>query len=90
MSSGKYRARLGREGRFLVCNLASFPKPHPTCDPSRCPSREDFPLIETEDEAYLRRIKSKSRGVWGRTDACICMAESLSALSETITALLIG
>ncbi|XP_054103580.1 rho guanine nucleotide exchange factor 2 isoform X33 [Callithrix jacchus] len=23
----------------------------------RCPSREDFPLIETEDEAYLRRIK---------------------------------
>ncbi|CAM9274663.1 unnamed protein product [Rangifer tarandus platyrhynchus] len=22
-----------------------------------CPSREDFPLIETEDEAYLRRIK---------------------------------
>lgn len=25
----------------------------------RCPSREDFPLIETEDEAYLRRIKSK-------------------------------
>uniref|UniRef100_A0A480NQY6 Rho guanine nucleotide exchange factor 2 n=1 Tax=Sus scrofa TaxID=9823 RepID=A0A480NQY6_PIG len=25
-----------------------------------CPSREDFPLIETEDEAYLRRIKSKS------------------------------
>jgi hypothetical protein len=25
----------------------------------RCPSREDFPLIETEDKAYLRRIKSK-------------------------------
>ncbi|XP_016076959.1 PREDICTED: rho guanine nucleotide exchange factor 2 isoform X8 [Miniopterus natalensis] len=23
----------------------------------KCPSREDFPLIETEDEAYLRRIK---------------------------------
>ncbi|XP_053460571.1 rho guanine nucleotide exchange factor 2 isoform X4 [Nycticebus coucang] len=25
-----------------------------------CPSREDFPLIETEDEAYLRRIKMES------------------------------
>ncbi|XP_027726642.1 rho guanine nucleotide exchange factor 2 isoform X2 [Vombatus ursinus] len=24
-----------------------------------CPSREDFPLIETEDEAYLRRIKTE-------------------------------
>lgn len=24
-----------------------------------CPSREDFPLIETEDKAYLRRIKTK-------------------------------
>nr|XP_044994050.1 rho guanine nucleotide exchange factor 2 isoform X4 [Jaculus jaculus] len=26
-----------------------------------CPSREDFPLIETEDEAYLRRIKMELR-----------------------------
>lgn len=26
---------------------------------SICPSREDFPLIETEDEAYLRRIKTE-------------------------------
>ncbi|XP_030159138.1 rho guanine nucleotide exchange factor 2 isoform X3 [Lynx canadensis] len=26
-----------------------------------CPSREDFPLIETEDEAYLRRIKTELR-----------------------------
>ncbi|XP_070353738.1 rho guanine nucleotide exchange factor 2 isoform X3 [Equus asinus] len=25
-----------------------------------CPSRDDFPLIETEDEAYLRRIKMES------------------------------
>uniref|UniRef100_A0A7N4PZJ7 Rho guanine nucleotide exchange factor 2 n=1 Tax=Sarcophilus harrisii TaxID=9305 RepID=A0A7N4PZJ7_SARHA len=25
-----------------------------------CPSREDFPLIETEDEAYLRRIKMEN------------------------------
>nr|AAC97383.1 guanine nucleotide regulatory factor [Homo sapiens] len=33
-----------------------------------CPSREDFPLIETEDEAYLRRIKmelqQKDRALW--------------------------
>ena len=30
------------------------------------------------------------RGVWGRMDTCICMAESLCCLLETITALLIG
>jgi hypothetical protein len=50
----------GRKGRLIpglyphVC-----PPPYLTFYPSRCPSREDFPLIETEDEAYLRRIKSK-------------------------------
>ena len=30
------------------------------------------------------------RGVWGRMDTCICMAESLCCPPETITALLIG
>ena len=30
------------------------------------------------------------RGVWGRMDTCICMAESLHHSPETITALLIG
>ena len=30
------------------------------------------------------------RGVWGRMDTCICMAESLYCLSETITILLIS
>ena len=30
------------------------------------------------------------RGVWGRMDTCVCMAESLCCLSETITRLLIG
>jgi len=40
-----------KEADFLIS------QPHPTCDLSRCPSREDFPLIETEHEAYLRRIK---------------------------------
>ena len=29
-------------------------------------------------------------GVWGRIDSCICMAESLSFLPETMTTLLIG
>uniref|UniRef100_A0A452UWI6 Rho guanine nucleotide exchange factor 2 n=1 Tax=Ursus maritimus TaxID=29073 RepID=A0A452UWI6_URSMA len=28
-----------------------------------CPSREDFPLIETEHEAYLRRIKSEIKAL---------------------------
>ena len=30
------------------------------------------------------------RGVWGRMDTCICMAESLCPSPETITTLLIG
>ena len=30
------------------------------------------------------------RGVWGRMDPCICMAESLCCPPETITTLLIG
>ena len=30
------------------------------------------------------------RGVWGRMDTCICMAESLHCSSETITTLLIS
>ena len=30
------------------------------------------------------------RGVWGRMDRCICMAESLCCPPETITTLLIG
>ena len=30
------------------------------------------------------------RGVWGRMDMCICMAESLSCSPEIITTLLIG
>ena len=30
------------------------------------------------------------RGVWGRMDTCICMAESLHCSSETITTLLVG
>jgi len=29
------------------------------------------------------------RGVWGRMDACICMAESLCCPPETITALFV-
>ena len=30
------------------------------------------------------------RGVWGRMDTCICMAESLHCSPEAITTLLIG
>ena len=30
------------------------------------------------------------RGVWGRIDTCICMAESLHSSPESITMLLIG
>ena len=30
------------------------------------------------------------KGVWGRMDACICMAGSLCSLPEAVTTLLIG
>ena len=30
------------------------------------------------------------RGVWGRIDTCICMAESLCCSPETVATLLIG
>ena len=30
------------------------------------------------------------RGVWGRTDTCLCLAESLHCSPETITTLLIS
>ena len=30
------------------------------------------------------------RGVWGRSDTCICMAESLCCSPEIVTTLLIG
>ena len=30
------------------------------------------------------------RGVWGRMDTCMCMAESLHCSPETVTTLLIG
>ena len=30
------------------------------------------------------------RGVWGRMDICMCMAESLHCSPETLTTLLIG
>ena len=30
------------------------------------------------------------RGIWGRMDTCICMAESFFCSTETITTLLIG
>ncbi|XP_060233693.1 rho guanine nucleotide exchange factor 2 isoform X8 [Meriones unguiculatus] len=43
-----------KEGKLIAGVFST----NPTCLlPSRCPSREDFPLIETEFEAYLRKIK---------------------------------
>ena len=30
------------------------------------------------------------RGVWGRMDTCVCMAESIHCSPETVTSLLIG
>ena len=44
----------------------------------------------TGDSAQMLCGSLDGRGVWGRMDTCICMAESLHCLPETITALLIG
>ena len=35
-------------------------------------------------------VAADGRGVWGRRDTCICMAESLCCPPETIITLLIG
>lgn len=53
---------LSLTGKHRACSerrLIADPSTRPKLYLSRCPSREDFPLIETEHEAYLRRIKSE-------------------------------
>ena len=51
---------------------------------------------QQEPTVYHRELCSvlcgslDGRGIWGRMDTCICMAESLCCLPETITTLLIS
>ena len=59
-----------------------------------------YAYVQTHQNVYIKcnflyikytRIKLEAgEGVWGRMDTCICMAESLCCLPETITTLLIS
>ena len=49
-----------------------------------------FLLYSTWNSAQLLCGSLAGRGVWGRMDTCICMAESLHCSPETITTLLTG
>ena len=44
-------------------------------------------MLEIRNNA---RLSLDGRGVWGRKDACVCVAESLHCPPETITALFIN
>ena len=74
---GEWREEIGRLGW--------------TC--TRCYISNGWPKGPT---VYHRELCSMLRGsldgraVWGRMDTCVCMAESLHCLPETITTLLIG
>ena len=47
------------------------------------------PTVEQRELCSMLCGSLDGRGVWGRMDTCICMAESLHCSPETITMLLI-
>ena len=50
---------------------------------------EQGPTVEHRELCSLSHGSLDGRGVWERMDICICMAESLCCLPETMTTLLI-
>ena len=48
------------------------------------------PTVEHRELCSMLCGSLDGRGVWGRMDTCICMAESLCCAPETITTLFIG
>ena len=48
------------------------------------------PTVEHRELCSMLRSSLDGRGVWGRMDTCICMAEVFCCAPETITTLLIG
>jgi hypothetical protein len=46
--------------------------------------------VNGHDSVPKKHYNPDGRGVWGRMDTCICMAESIYCPLETITTLLIG
>ena len=52
-------------------------------------SSEDL-LDSNKELCSVSRGSLDGRGVWGRMDTCVCVAESLCCLPEIITTVLIG
>ena len=48
------------------------------------------PAVEHKELCSMSCGSLDGRGVWGRMDTCLCMAESLCCSSETITTLLVS
>ena len=48
------------------------------------------PTVQRRELCSMLCGSLDGRGVWGRMDTCICMAESLCCALETITTLIIG
>ena len=48
------------------------------------------PAVEHREHCSMLCGSLDGRGVWGRVDTCICTAQSLCCVPETITTLLIG
>ena len=48
------------------------------------------PIVKHKELCSMSRASLNGRGVWGRMDPCIWMAESLLSLPETIPTLLVG
>ena len=48
------------------------------------------PIVYLREFYSILRDNLDGRGVWGRMDTCVCVAESLCCPPETITTLLIG
>ena len=52
-------------------------------------SQQD-PTVEHRELCSVLGGRLEGRGVWGRIDTCICLAESLCCSPETITALFVN
>ena len=48
------------------------------------------PTVQQRELCSMLCGSLDGRGVWGRMDTCVCMAESLCCASEAVTTLLIG
>ena len=51
---------------------------------------QQSPTVQHSELCSMLHGSLDGRGVWGRIDTCICMAEALCCPPETITTLLIG